>query len=61
MIKTKNKGILTVISGPSGAGKDTVVSEILGFQYHVQVEVPEEKKKMELIIISYQKMILKRR
>ncbi len=29
MIKTKNKGILTVISGPSGAGKDTVVSEVM--------------------------------
>ncbi len=29
MIKTKKRGILTVISGPSGAGKDTVVSEVM--------------------------------
>ena len=29
MIKTKTKGLLTVISGPSGAGKDTVVSEVM--------------------------------
>lgn len=29
MIKTKNKGILMVISGPSGCGKDTVVKKVL--------------------------------
>ena len=29
MIKTKNKGTLMVISGPSGCGKDTVIKEVL--------------------------------
>lgn len=29
MIKTKNKGMLMVISGPSGCGKDTVIKEVL--------------------------------
>lgn len=29
MIKTKTRGLLTVISGPSGCGKDTVVKEVM--------------------------------
>ena len=29
MIKTKSQGILTVISGPSGCGKDTIVKKVL--------------------------------
>lgn len=29
IIRQKNKGILTVISGPSGAGKDSIVNEIV--------------------------------
>ena len=29
IIKQKQKGILTVISGPSGAGKDSIVNELI--------------------------------
>lgn len=29
IIKQKQKGILTVISGPSGAGKDSIVNEVV--------------------------------
>ena len=45
LIKSKTRGSLIVLSGPSGVGKDTVVSEYiknmttLGYQYqlhHVQ-------------------------
>lgn len=39
MIKTKKKGILTVISGPSGCGKDTVTQELLKKRKNIWVSI----------------------
>lgn len=39
MIKTKKKGILTVISGPSGCGKDTVTQELLRKRKNIWLSV----------------------
>ena len=35
MIKTKKQGLLVVISGPSGCGKNTVVEELLKIRKNV--------------------------
>ena len=39
MIKKKKKGILTVISGPSGCGKDTVTQELLKKRKNIWVSI----------------------
>ena len=39
MIKTKKQGQLIVVSGPSGAGKDTVISEVMKKQKNTWISV----------------------
>lgn len=39
MIKTKSKGSLIVISGPSGAGKDSIIKELLKLNHDIWLSV----------------------
>ena len=55
------KGGMFILSSPSGAGKTTLVKKIqkiktFQFQYLIQLDFLDQMKKMEKIIILYQKM-----
>ena len=57
------KGGMYILSSPSGAGKTTLVkkyqqTKIFQFQYLILLEIQDQMKKMENIIILYQKIIL---
>ena len=45
MIKQKNQGQLIVVSGPSGAGKDTIVSELLKKNDNIWLSVSATSRK----------------
>ena len=57
MIKEKGRGMLIVVSGPSGAGKDTICNRVVEEMDNIRISVsmtsrlPRGKKKKEQIII----------
>lgn len=46
IIKTREKGNLIVISGPSGAGKDTIVNEVLKRNHNIWVSISMTSRTM---------------
>ena len=47
MIKTNNKGLLIVVSGPSGAGKDTICNKLLERhrEMHLSISMTTREKR----------------
>lgn len=67
MLKTKKQGLLIVLSGPSGCGKNTIINKVMennkifGYLFLVLVGNLVEKKKMGLITTFYQEKNLSKR
>ena len=63
MLKTKKRGSLIVISGPSGAGKDTITEEVLCQEKNIEVSTSytsrcprgEEKEGVNYFFVSKEK------
>jgi guanylate kinase len=67
MLKTKKQGLLIVLSGPSGCGKNTIINKVMENNKNIWLSISctsrelVEKKKMGLITTFYQEKNLSKR
>ena len=67
MLKTKKQGLLIVLSGPSGCGKNTIINKVMENNQNIWLSIsctsrePRGEEKMELITTFYQEKNLSKR